>query len=112
MAKRRVRPGRGKRGSCPLPRVNPRTGRVTKYLGHRVPDVAGAGLDSPKEFRQILKGIMRDYRTGCISRATARGRLLLLYRLTYPSKNRKVQKLSPRARQELRAEIRRALEKL
>ena len=114
MAKRRVRLGRGnyRRGSCPLPKVNPRTGRVTKYLGHRVPDVAGAGLDSPREFRQILKNIVRDYKSGCISRATARGRLLLLYRLTYPSKNQKIRKLSPRTRQELRAEIRRAMERL
>ncbi len=115
MARRRQsRLGRGKprRGSCPLPKVNPRTGRVTKYLGHRVRDVKGAGLDSPREFRGILRNILNDYRRGCISRRTAIGRLLLLYRLTYPSRNRRASRISPRVREELRAEIRRAMERL
>ncbi len=99
-------------GGCPLPRVNPRTGRRTKYLGHRVRDVRGAGLDSPEEFRGILRGIVRDYRSGCISKRTARGRLLLLYRLTYPSRNRKAAKIPASARRELRSEIREAMRRL
>ena len=105
MARRRRR---GK--SCPLPRRNPMTGRKTKYLGHRVRDVGGAGLDSPQEFRGILRDILRDYRRGCISEGTARGRLLLLYRLTYPSKNRKARRISPRTRRRLRAMIKQAME--
>ena len=101
-----------RRGKCPRPGRDPRTGKATKYLGHRVPDVAGAGLDSPREFRGIKNAILRDYKSGCISKRTARGRLLLLYRLTYPSHNRKARKISPRTREALRREIRRALERL
>ena len=106
MAKRRTK----KR--CPLPRTNPRTGRKTKYIGHRVRDIKGAGLDSPTEYRGILKGILRDYRDGCISRATARGRLLLLYRLTYPKHNSKARKIPATTRESLRQEIKRALARL
>lgn len=101
-----------RRGACPLPKVNPRTRRRTKYLGHRVRDVRGAGLDSPSEFRGILRDILRDYRRGCISEATARGRLLLLYRLTFPRHNRKARRISARTRQRLRREILRAMERL
>ena len=92
--------------------VNPRTGRRTKYLGHRVRDVRGAGLDSPGEYRAILRAILRDYRRGCISERTARGRLLLLYRLTYPKNNRKAGRMPASARERLRREIRAALRRL
>lgn len=109
---RRLGRGRSKRGSCPLPRVNPRTGRVTKYLGHRVKDVKGAGLDSPEEYRGILREILRDYRAGCISERTACGRLLLLYRLTFPEHNSKASRIPAKVRQELRREIKRAMERL
>lgn len=93
-----------RRGRCPGPRRNHRTGRVTKYLGHRVPDIGGAGLDSPREFRAIKNAVLQDYRNGCISMSTARGRLLLLYRLTYPSHNSKARNISPRTREALRGE--------
>ncbi|CCD22119.1 hypothetical protein ASQ66_gp31 [Aeropyrum pernix spindle-shaped virus 1] len=104
---------RRRRGSrCPVPRENPRTGRKTKYLGHRVRDVGGSGLDSPREFRGILREVTRDYREGCISKRTARGRLLLLYRLTYPRYNRKARRIPASTRRRLREEIRRAMESL
>ncbi len=115
MARRKSRGLRlrgSRRGRCPRPRRNPRTGRVTKYLGHRVPDIGGAGLDSPKEFRAIKNAILRDYRSGCISRGTARGGLLLLYRLTYPKHNSKASGISPRTRETLRKEIRDALRRI
>ena len=103
---------RRRRAACPSSGTDPRTGRRTKYLGHRVRDVRGAGLDSPREFRGILRAIIRDYRSGCISRKTARGRLLLLYRLTFPSHNRKASRISSAVRRELREEILRALRRL
>lgn len=113
MARRRLKGKSGsKRGSCPLPGVNPRTGRAAKYLGHRVRDVGGPGLDSPSEFRGILRAVLRDYRRGCISGETARGRLLLLYRLTYPRHNRGAAKIPAAARRRLRREILGALRRL
>ena len=103
---------RRRRTVCTRDGVDPRTGRRTKYLGHRVRDVRSAGLDSPQEFRGILRAIIRDYKFGCISRKTARGRLLLLYRLTFPSHNRKASRISSAVRRELREEILRALRRL
>jgi len=113
MARRGMRLGGGAgRGRCPGPRVNPRTGTKTKYLGHRVPDVAGPGLDHPSEFRGIIREILRDYSGGCISRRTALGRLKLLYRLTHPSRNRKASRIPSGARRRLREEIKRAMERI
>ena len=59
-------------------RRNPRTGRRTVYLGHRVPDIGKAGLDSIKEVEGICKSIINDYRRGRISYRTAMSRLNLL----------------------------------
>ena len=59
-------------------RKNPRTGRKTVYLGHRVRDTGKAGLDSIREVRDIAKAIRQDYRMGRITRATAMRRLNLL----------------------------------
>ena len=112
MARLRLGGRSGRAGRCPRPRVNPRTGTKTKYLGHRVPDVAGPGLDHPSEYRGILREILRDYRSGCISRETAVGRLRLLLRLTYPSRNRKAARIPAEERRRLREEIRRALQRI
>jgi len=79
-----------------------------KYLGKKVRDIPPRGLTSPKEVRGILKAILRDYRSGRISAKKARGRLLLLYRLTYASKNSKL-RASRRTRVILRNEIKHAM---
>ena len=95
-----------------------RSAKRNKYLGRGcknppcVRDIGRRGLDSPREFRGIMRRILRDYRAGRISRRTARGRLLLLYRLTYPRHNRKVSRMSARARRRIRDEIRRAMRKV
>ena len=73
-----------------------------KYLGVKVRDIGKEGLDSPEEFKQIADAIIRDYKNGEIDEATARGRLLLLYRLTYPTKNKKVRSWSASTRRRIR----------
>ena len=119
MARRRGR-GRGRRRSGR--RASGGGGKKrrsrNKYLGPGcasppcVRDVGRKGLDSPREYEAILRRIVQDYRKGRISGRTARGRLLLLLRLTYPSHNRKAARISPATRRRLREEIRRALERL
>lgn len=79
------------------------------YLGTRVKDRRGKGLDSPSEFYDIIDAILDDTEEGRIDPATARGRLLLLLRLTYPSKNKKARKIAPSTRKEIRREIRKAM---
>ena len=111
-AKGKAGRGKSKGSSKAGDKVNPRTGRRTKYLGHRVPDVRGAGLDSPSEFRRIKQEILEDYREGRIRKNTARGRLLLLLRLTYVKHNRNARNISPDTRRELRKEIREAMSQL
>jgi hypothetical protein len=89
-----------------------------KYLGRGcrsppcVRDRGAPGLDRASEYRAILRRILQDYRRHRITRATARGRLLLLYRLTYPSHNSKARRLSARTREALRREIKRAMEEI
>ncbi len=80
-----------------------------KYLGRKVRDVRMKGLDSPKEFIAIAKRIVREAKTGIISREKARGRLLLLYRLTSPRKNRKVRWWSRRTRVRVRNFIKKCM---
>ncbi|WP_456478224.1 hypothetical protein [Geoglobus ahangari] len=81
-------------------------GRRNKYLGTRVPDVGKRGLDSPSEFEAIMREIERDLRNRKISMQEARGRLLLLYRLSDPDNNRKVKGWSPQTRQRIQRRIR------
>lgn len=76
-----------------------------KYLGKRVKDIGGVGLDTYKEFIDILREIKSDVKNRRISKKTARGRLLLLYRLTFPSKNRKARKIPLRLRKVIRKKI-------
>jgi len=83
-----------------------------KYLGKSVPDVGMKGLDNPKEFRGILKQIKKNYEKGKIDKKTAHGELLLLYRLTYPSHNKKVKNIPSDVRRELRREIKEAMHEL
>ena len=83
-----------------------------KYLGKVVKDVGKPGLDKEKEYRDILKAILRDYRRGKIDASTARGRLLLLYRLTFPSRNVKARNIPKEKRIKLREAIKKAMEKI
>ena len=59
-------------------KVDPRTGRRTVYLGHRVPDTGKPGLDNLTEVRRIANAIVRDYKKHRISKRTATSRLNLL----------------------------------
>jgi len=83
-----------------------------KYLGKTVKDTGEKGLDNPSEFRGIIKSIISDYREGKISKETAKGRLLLLYRLTFPEHNHKVSKIPEERLEKIREEIKRAMKKL
>lgn len=89
-----------------------RSGRRYKYLGRRVRDTGRPGLDRPSEFIAIARAVVRDRRTGRISRRTARGRLLLLYRLTDPRRNGKVRGWSSTTRERVRRAIRRYMEEV
>ncbi len=57
---------------------DPRTGRRTVYLGHRVKDTGKPGLDNPKEVKGITNAVIEDYKSGRISYRTAMSRLNLL----------------------------------
>ncbi len=65
-------------------RKNPRTGRKTIYLGHRVRDTGEPGLDSLDEVRRISKAILEDYRKGRIDKKTASGRFARLHNTIIP----------------------------
>jgi hypothetical protein len=86
--------------------------RRNKYLGRRVRDTGLKGLDQPREYRGIIKAILEDARRGRISRKTAMGRLLLLYKLTYPEHNSKASRIPAGTRDRLRSEIKRAMRRL
>ncbi|MEM4039227.1 MAG: hypothetical protein QXS58_01375 [Thermoplasmata archaeon] len=84
----------------------------TVYLRKRVRDVRKKGLDSVSEFYGIMREIMKDYRLGKISAKKARGRLLLLYRLTFRRKNRKVASIPKKWRLKIREDIRKLMKKI
>ena len=65
-------------------RKNPRTGRRTVYLGHRVRDTGEAGLDSLREVRDICEEIIEDYRKGRITKKQASGRFARLHNTVLP----------------------------
>lgn len=48
------------------------------YLGNRVKDSPPEGLSSVRETEDICDAILRDYKTGKISKQTANGRLALM----------------------------------
>ena len=52
--------------------------RKYRYLGRRVYDAKPKGLSSVREVRDITREILRDYRSGRVSRGTALRRLGLL----------------------------------
>ena len=63
---------------------NPRTGRRTVYLGHRVKDTREPGLDSLREVEDICRAIINDFRSGRITRKTASGRFAKLHNTILP----------------------------
>lgn len=65
-----------------------------KYLGKKVEDIGREGLDRIEEYKAIADAIINEYRAGKISEKTARGRLLLLYRLTFKKNNSKIARYS------------------
>jgi len=79
-----------------------------KYLGKRVKDIRPKGLTHVKEVKAILRAIKKDVRAGRISKKVAKGRLLLLYRLTFKKNNSKL-KASLRTRVRLRRMIKNAM---
>ncbi|BAD85538.1 hypothetical protein, conserved [Thermococcus kodakarensis KOD1] len=83
-----------------------------KYLGRRVKDRGQKGLDSAREFYDIIKAILRDYKAGRITGKTARGRLLLLYRLSFKKNNSKIRHLSNSTLQRIRRRIKKAMEEV
>ncbi|WP_054839939.1 hypothetical protein [Thermococcus sp. JCM 11816] len=87
-----------------------------KYLGRRVKDRGGqkGGLDSAREFYDIIKAILRDYKAGgrITGGKTARGRLLLLYRLSFKKNNSKIRHLSNSTLQRIRRRIKKAMEEV
>ncbi|WP_297499448.1 hypothetical protein [Thermococcus sp.] len=83
-----------------------------KYLGRRVKDRGKKGLDSASEFYDITKAIMRDWKAGRISAKTARGRLLLLYHLSFKKNNSKIKHLSNKTLQRIRKHIKNLLKEV
>ncbi|ALL01946.1 hypothetical protein Pyrde_1903 [Pyrodictium delaneyi] len=70
-----------------MPRKRGKRRNRNKYLGKGcqsppcVPDTGRPGLDNLHEVEKIAKRILQDARRGRISKKTAHGRFLLLYRL-------------------------------
>jgi len=84
--------------------------RKNIYLGRRIKDIGIKGLSHKKEFEGIMLSIIRDYKKGRISKRTAQGRLLLLYRLTYKKNNHNL-RISPSTASELRKRISNAMKR-
>jgi len=89
MAKRRKsrksrKRSRRKRNPAKVKRKNPRTGRKTYYLGHRVRDTGEPGLSSLREVEDICKEILEDYRKGRLSKKEASGRFARLHNTVIP----------------------------
>jgi len=78
------------------------------YLGKRVKDIGKKGLSNAKEFYGIIEEIIEDVERGRITSRTARGRLLLLYRLTYKKNNSNLQ-ISTKTAQKIRNKIKRVM---
>jgi len=86
--------------------------RRYKYLGKSVRDIRKKGLDAVKEYEGILRQILRQARKGSVPRKVLRGRLLLLYRLTFKKNNSKIRYVSMRRLLALRRKIKEAMSKI
>ena len=85
--KRKSRKGkrsRRKRNPAKVKRKNPRTGRMTYYLGHRVRDTGEPGLSSLREVEDICREILEDYEKGRLSKKEASGRFARLHNTIIP----------------------------
>jgi len=89
-----------------------RKGKGYRYLGKKVKDVKKKGLDALSEYKGILKSIKKDYKAERISEKTARGRLLLLYRLSFKKNNSKIKDVPAEKLRKLRKEIKEAMKSL
>ena len=65
-------------------KLNPRTGRKTYYLGHRVKDTGEAGLSSVAECERIAKKIYYDWKQGRLTKKEASGRFARLHNAVIP----------------------------
>lgn len=74
------------------------------YLGVTVKDIGKRGLSNKKEFENIIKAIIKEYKNKKINRRVAMGRLLLLYRLTFKKNNSNL-RISKRTASMIRREI-------
>ncbi len=83
-----------------------------KYLGRKVKDFGKKGLDTARDFYNIIRAIIRDYKAKRISKNTARGRLLLLYRLSFKKNNSKIAHLSNKTLENIRKKIKEEMSKL
>ncbi|RLF66768.1 MAG: hypothetical protein DRN30_01520 [Thermoplasmata archaeon] len=84
----------------------------TKYLGKRVKDIRKKGLDTLSEYYNIMKAVIKDYRSHRISRNVAKGRLLLLYRLSFKKNNSKIKHLATKSLNALRQKLKKAMSTL
>jgi len=82
-----------------------------KYLGKSVRDIRRKGLDTIKEYEGILRQIKRQLRKAKTKRQKQklRGRLLLLYRLTFKKNNNKIRYVSIARLKKLRNEIKKVM---
>jgi len=77
--------------------------RGNVYLGKTVRDVGKPGLDHLSEVEGICKAIIRDYKSGKISKKTANGRFSLLYNFVIPRNTKMTAKQKKEARLIVRA---------
>ncbi|MBO8183163.1 MAG: hypothetical protein H0Z28_10285 [Archaeoglobus sp.] len=74
-----------KRNIAKVKKTNPRTGRKTYYLGHRVKDTGKAGLSTISECERMAKAIYNDYKAGRLTKREASGRFAQLHNRTIPN---------------------------
>jgi hypothetical protein len=73
-----------KRNPAKVKKKNPRTGRKTYYLGHRVKDTGKAGLSTIAECERLAKAIYNDYKRGRLTKKEASGRFARLHNAIIP----------------------------
>ena len=74
------------------PACQPSKYKRLKYLGKKVADVEGCGLDTLKEVEEICKAIIKDYEAGRIDKRTANGRFARLCNCIIPRNSKLVGK--------------------
>ena len=82
-SKAKKKPGK-KKNIAKVKKKNPKTGRKTYYLGHRVKDTGEPGLNSLREVEGIAKKIYEDYKKGRLTKEEANGRFARLHNTVLP----------------------------